>query len=45
MRMIAEGVVDVSAFVSAVAPLEEGASWFGRLHSREKGLMKVLLAP
>jgi len=45
MRMIADGLVDVSAFVSAVAPLEEGAAWFGRLHSREKGLMKVLLAP
>jgi L-iditol 2-dehydrogenase len=45
MRMIADGTVDVGAFLSAVAPLEEGASWFNRLHSREKGLMKVLLAP
>ncbi|HZZ20244.1 MAG TPA: galactitol-1-phosphate 5-dehydrogenase [Opitutaceae bacterium] len=45
MRMIADGTVDVSAFLSAVAPLRDGASWFNRLHSREKGLMKVLLAP
>ena len=32
-------------FISATAPLEEGAGWFARLRAREKGLMKVLLKP
>ena len=32
-------------FISAAAPLGDGARWFERLRSREKGLMKVLLTP
>jgi L-iditol 2-dehydrogenase len=43
--MIARGKIDVSSLISAAAPLSEGASWFRRLHDREKGLMKVILKP
>jgi L-iditol 2-dehydrogenase len=35
----------VKPLISAVAPLEQGAEWFGRLHAREPNLMKVILAP
>jgi L-iditol 2-dehydrogenase len=45
LELIASGKVDVTAFVSAAAPLEMGAQWFERLHAGEKGLMKVLLKP
>lgn len=45
LDLIASGKVDVDSFISAVAPLEEGASWFNRLYAKEKGLMKVILKP
>jgi L-iditol 2-dehydrogenase len=45
LDLIASGRVNVTDFMSAVAPLEEGARWFGRLRAKEKGLMKVLLKP
>jgi L-iditol 2-dehydrogenase len=45
LELIASGRVNVTDFISATPPLEEGAAWFGRLHAREKGLMKVLLRP
>jgi L-iditol 2-dehydrogenase len=45
LELIASGKVNVTEFISAKAPLEEGARWFGRLRSHEKGLMKVLLTP
>ncbi|HXQ80147.1 MAG TPA: galactitol-1-phosphate 5-dehydrogenase [Opitutaceae bacterium] len=45
LELIASGKVNVTEFISATPPLEEGAAWFGRLRSREKGLMKVLLMP
>jgi threonine dehydrogenase-like Zn-dependent dehydrogenase len=37
--------VDLSGFVSRVAPLAEGPDWFERLHRREPGLVKVVLEP
>ena len=37
--------VKVDSLISAVAPLEQGPEWFGRLHAREPNLMKVVLAP
>jgi L-iditol 2-dehydrogenase len=43
--LIARGVVDVDAMISATAALAEGADWFGRLYQREPGLMKVVLVP
>jgi L-iditol 2-dehydrogenase len=45
LQLIASGKVNVTDFMSAAAPLEEGAQWFERLRAREKGLMKVLLRP
>ncbi|MFM8284681.1 MAG: galactitol-1-phosphate 5-dehydrogenase [Planctomycetaceae bacterium] len=45
IRLVAEGKVDLSGFVSRVAPLAEGVEWFRRLHDREPGLVKVVLQP
>lgn len=45
LDLIAKGKVDVDAFISAVAPLSEGASWFERLYNGEDGLMKIILKP
>jgi L-iditol 2-dehydrogenase len=45
IELLASGAVKVKQLISAVAPLEEGASWFNRLHSREPNLMKVVLKP
>ena len=43
--MMASGKIRAEPLVSAVAPLEEGASWFQRLYDREPGLLKVVLQP
>ena len=45
LDLIASCKVDVDSFISAVAPLSEGASWFKRLYGNEPGLMKVILKP
>jgi L-iditol 2-dehydrogenase len=45
IELLASGAVKVKQLITAVAPLEEGASWFSRLHSREPNLMKVILKP
>jgi L-iditol 2-dehydrogenase len=45
LDLIASGKVNVTEFISATPPLEEGAAWFERLYAGEKGLMKVLLKP
>jgi L-iditol 2-dehydrogenase len=45
IRLVAEGRVDLSGFVSRVAPLAEGPDWFRRLKAREEGLVKVVLEP
>ncbi len=45
LDMIARGVINVEAILSAEAPLSEGASWFHRLYHKESGLMKVVLIP
>jgi hypothetical protein len=37
--------VNLQSFISARAPLSEGASWFQRLYRQEPGLMKVILEP
>ncbi len=43
--MIASGKVNLKPLISMVAPLDEGANWFNRLHAREANLMKVILRP
>jgi L-iditol 2-dehydrogenase len=45
LALMASGAIDVGPLISAVAPLEEGASWFERLHRGEQGLLKVVLTP
>jgi len=45
LELIASGKVKVDRFISAVAPLDEGASWFDRLYKKEPGLLKVVLRP
>ena len=43
LDMMANGKVNIADVISKVAPLEDGQKWFDRLHSGEKGLMKVVL--
>ncbi len=43
--MMARGAIQVDRLISAVAPLEEGPSWFDRLYRHEPNLMKVILRP
>lgn len=45
IELIANGKIKVAPLITAVAPLEEGARWFERLHSREPNLMKIVLDP
>jgi threonine dehydrogenase-like Zn-dependent dehydrogenase len=45
LEMIANKKVNVDKLISALARLEEGPAWFGRLAGREPGLMKVILNP
>lgn len=45
LDLIASGKINVTDFITATPPLEEGAKWFERLYAGEKGLMKVLLKP
>jgi len=45
IELIARGAVTVKPLITAIAPLEEGAQWFTRLHNREANLMKVVLSP
>ncbi|MFM8829837.1 MAG: zinc-binding dehydrogenase [Spartobacteria bacterium] len=42
IQLAADGRVDLSAFVSAVAPLAEGPAWFDRLHRRENPCLAEL---
>lgn len=43
--LLASGAIKVQPIISATAPLEDGASWFGRLYGHEANLMKVVLKP
>ena len=45
LAALARGSIRVAPLISAVAPLEEGPSWFDRLYRREPGLLKVVLTP
>jgi len=45
MEWIAAGKIKVAPLITAVAPLDEGPSWFERLYAREPNLMKVVLDP
>ena len=45
IELLASGAIKVKPLITAIAPLEEGASWFERLHNREPNLLKVVLTP
>ncbi len=45
ISLISRGALRVDPLLSAVAPLDDGASWFHRLYEREPGLLKVVLEP
>jgi L-iditol 2-dehydrogenase len=45
MEWMAEGKIRVAPLITAVAPLDDGPSWFARLYAREPHLMKVVLDP
>ncbi len=45
IALMESGAINVDPLISAIAPLDEGAAWFQRLHVREPGLMKVILTP
>jgi L-iditol 2-dehydrogenase len=45
IELLGNGRIRVKPLISAIAPLDEGPSWFDRLHAREPNLMKVVLTP
>jgi L-iditol 2-dehydrogenase len=45
LEEIAAGRIQVKPLTSAIAPLEEGAEWFHRLHGGKEDLIKVILQP
>ena len=45
IALMASGAITVKPLISAVSSLEEAASYFDRLHAREAGLLKVVVAP
>jgi L-iditol 2-dehydrogenase len=45
IELMSSGAIQVEPLISAVAPLQEGPSWFDRLYRHEPGLMKVILRP
>ena len=45
LEEIAAGRIKVKPLTSAIAPLDEGADWFHRLHGGKEDLIKVILTP
>ena len=45
IELMASGKILVKPLISAIVPLEQGASWFERLYHREPKLLKVVLTP
>jgi L-iditol 2-dehydrogenase len=45
ISLLSRGAIRVDPLLTTVAPLEDGAIWFQRLHKREAGLLKVVLRP
>ncbi len=45
LDMISSEKINVTALLSAEAPLSEGAEWFKRLFKKEQELLKVILIP
>ncbi len=45
IRLVDDGSINVKPLISARSSLEQASNWFGRLHQREKGLLKVVVTP
>jgi L-iditol 2-dehydrogenase len=45
IELMASGKIQVKPLITAVVSLEDGPSWFDRLHAGEPNLMKVVLTP
>lgn len=45
ISLLSAGAIQVGPLITAVAPLEDGPSWFDRLYRHEPNLMKVILRP
>jgi L-iditol 2-dehydrogenase len=45
MALMSREAIKVEPLISAVAPLQDGPTWFQRLYDREPGLLKVVLQP
>jgi L-iditol 2-dehydrogenase len=45
IELVASGKIEVRSLITAIAPLNEGPTWFERLYAREPNLMKVVLTP
>ncbi|MBR9997937.1 MAG: galactitol-1-phosphate 5-dehydrogenase [Cyclobacteriaceae bacterium] len=45
LQLLEKNKITTDLLISRVAPLSEGASWFERLYTKEKGLLKVILTP
>lgn len=45
IRLMSDGAITVRPLISAMSSLEEASDWFRRLHSREAGLLKVVVTP
>jgi L-iditol 2-dehydrogenase len=45
IELVSSGKIKVAPMISAVAPLDDGPTWFERLYAHEPNLMKVILDP
>ena len=45
IRLMSSGAINVKPLISAMSSLEQASDWFHRLHNREPGLLKVIVAP
>ncbi len=45
LEYMSKGMIDAGEFISAIAPLKEGAEWFSRLRNGDGQLNKVILVP
>jgi L-iditol 2-dehydrogenase len=45
IELLTSGAVDVAPLISVRAPLEDGPTWFERLHRGDRSVLKVILQP
>jgi L-iditol 2-dehydrogenase len=45
IRLMSNGAINVKPLISAMSSLDQASDWFRRLHDREAGLLKVVVAP